>query len=66
MLTPVARRRRAQRHRLLDQACAKDRRNVSTVEQHVHSLLEISPLTAALLLTALHWGCPAGPAATGP
>jgi hypothetical protein len=28
---------------------------VSTVEQHVHSLLEISPLTAALLLTALHW-----------
>jgi hypothetical protein len=39
---------------------------VSTVEQHVHSLLEISPLTAALLLTALHWGCPAGPAGTGP
>jgi len=29
---------------------------VSTVGQHVHSLLEISPLTAALLLTALHWG----------
>ena len=28
---------------------------MSTVEQHVHSLLEISPLTAALLLTALHW-----------
>jgi hypothetical protein len=28
---------------------------VSTVEQHVHSLLEIWPLTAALLLTALHW-----------
>ena len=29
---------------------------MSTVGQHVHSLLEISPLTAALLLTALHWG----------
>jgi len=28
---------------------------VSTVGQHVHSLLEISPLTAALLLTARHW-----------
>lgn len=28
---------------------------MSTVGQHVHSLLEISPLTAALLLTALHW-----------
>jgi hypothetical protein len=28
---------------------------VSTVGQHVHSLLEISPLTAALLLTVLHW-----------
>ena len=28
---------------------------MSTVAQHVHSLLEISPLTAALLLTALHW-----------
>ena len=38
-----------------DQAYAEDRRRVSTVEQHVHSLLEVSPLTAAFLLTALHW-----------
>jgi hypothetical protein len=38
-----------------DQAYAEDRRRVSTVEQHVHSLLGVSPLTAALLLTALHW-----------
>jgi hypothetical protein len=38
-----------------DQAYAEQRRRVSTVEQHVHSLLEVSPLTAALLLTALHW-----------
>jgi hypothetical protein len=38
-----------------DQAYAEERRRVSTVEQHVHSLLEVSPLTAALLLTALHW-----------
>jgi hypothetical protein len=38
-----------------DQAYAEDRRRVSTIEQHVHSLLEVSPLTAALLLTALHW-----------
>jgi hypothetical protein len=38
-----------------DQAYAEERRRVSTAEQHVHSLLEVSPLTAALLLTALHW-----------
>ena len=38
-----------------DQAYAEDRRRVSTVEQHVHSLLEVSPLTVALLLTVLHW-----------
>jgi hypothetical protein len=38
-----------------DQSYAEDRRRVSTIEQHVHSLLEVSPLTAALLLTALHW-----------
>jgi hypothetical protein len=37
------------------QACAEDRRRVSTVEQHVHSQLEVSPPAAALLLTALHW-----------
>jgi hypothetical protein len=38
-----------------DQSYAEERRRVSTIEQHVHSLLEVSPLTAALLLTALHW-----------
>ncbi len=38
-----------------DQAYAEDRRRVSPVEQHVHSLLEVSPLMAAFLLTALHW-----------
>jgi hypothetical protein len=38
-----------------DQAYAEDRRRVSPVEQHVHSLLEVSPLTAAFLLTVLHW-----------
>jgi hypothetical protein len=38
-----------------DQSYAEDRRPVSTIEQHMHSLLEVSPLTAALLLTALHW-----------
>lgn len=38
-----------------DQAYAEERRRVSPVEQHVHSLLEVCPLTAALLLTALHW-----------
>ena len=37
-----------------DQAYAEDRRRVSTVEQHVHNLLEVSPLTAAFLPTALH------------
>src|ERR1044071_7016406 len=38
-----------------DQAYAEERRRVPIAEQHVHSLLEVSPLTAALLLTALHW-----------
>jgi len=38
-----------------DQVYAEDRRRVSPVEQHVHSLLEVSPLMAAFLLTALHW-----------
>jgi len=38
-----------------DQAYAEERRRVSPVEQHVHSLLEVSPVMAALLLTVLHW-----------
>jgi hypothetical protein len=38
-----------------DQVYAQDRRRVSPFEQHVHSALEMSPVTAAFLLTALHW-----------
>ncbi len=38
-----------------DQSYAEPRRRVTPVEQHVHSLLEVSPLLAAFLLTALHW-----------
>jgi hypothetical protein len=38
-----------------DQTYAEERRRVSPVEQHVHSALEMSPVTAAFLLTALHW-----------
>ena len=38
-----------------DQAYAEERRPVTPVEQQVHSVLEMSPVTAAFLLTALHW-----------
>ena len=38
-----------------DQAYAEPRRRVTPVEQHVHSLLEASPIMATFLLTALHW-----------
>lgn len=38
-----------------DQVYAEERRRVSPVEQHVHSALEMSPVMAAFLLTALHW-----------
>jgi hypothetical protein len=38
-----------------DQAYAEERRPVTPVEQQVHSVLERSPVTAAFLLTALHW-----------
>jgi len=38
-----------------DQAYAEPRRRVAPVEQHVHSLLEASPIMATFLLTALHW-----------
>jgi hypothetical protein len=38
-----------------DQAYAEPRRPVTPVEQHVHSLLEVSPIMATFLLTALHW-----------
>ncbi|MDX6416279.1 MAG: hypothetical protein QOG28_899 [Trebonia sp.] len=38
-----------------DQTYAEPRRRVTPVEQHVHSLLEVSPVMATFLLTALHW-----------
>jgi hypothetical protein len=38
-----------------DQVYAQPRRQVDPLEQHVHSLLEVSPLMAASTLTALHW-----------
>ena len=38
-----------------DQAYAEPRRRVTPVEQHVHSLLEVSPIMATFLITALHW-----------
>jgi hypothetical protein len=38
-----------------DQAYAEERRRVTPIEQHVHSILEVSPLMAVFLLTALHW-----------
>jgi hypothetical protein len=38
-----------------DQAYAEPRRRVTIIEQHVHSLLEVSPIMATFLLTALHW-----------
>jgi hypothetical protein len=38
-----------------DQAYAEPRRRVAPLEQHVHSLLEVSPIMATFLLTALHW-----------
>jgi hypothetical protein len=34
---------------------ASARREVSPTEQHVHSVLEMLPLTALLLVIALHW-----------
>lgn len=38
-----------------DQAYAESRRRVTPIEQNVHSLLEVSPIMATFLLTALHW-----------
>ena len=40
---------------LWDQYYAEPRRVVTPLEQHVHSLLEVSPIMAAFLLTGLHW-----------
>lgn len=49
-----------------DQAYAEERRRVAPLEQHVHSALEMSPVTAAFLLTALHWDQAAALAGRGP
>lgn len=38
-----------------DLKLANDTRDVSPFEQQVHSLLEMLPLTALLILAALHW-----------
>jgi hypothetical protein len=38
-----------------DQAYAEQRRPVTPIEQHLHSLLEVVPLMATGFLTALHW-----------
>jgi hypothetical protein len=38
-----------------DVAYAEPRRRVTPGEQHIHSYLEIGPLMAVALLTALHW-----------
>jgi hypothetical protein len=38
-----------------DQTYAEQRRPVTPVEQHLHSLLEVVPMMATGFLTALHW-----------
>jgi hypothetical protein len=38
-----------------DQSYAEERRRVTPIEQHIHSLLEVVPLMATGFLTALHW-----------
>ncbi len=38
-----------------DQVYAQPRRHVDPIERHVHSLLEMAPVMAAFVLTALHW-----------
>jgi hypothetical protein len=35
---------------------AYETRKVSPVEQHIHSVLEILPLAALLMIVAVHWG----------
>lgn len=41
---------------LWDVSYAVKRRDVTPVEQHVHSFLELVPLMALICLAALHWG----------
>jgi len=40
---------------LWDVSYAKTRRDISPIEQHVHSFLELIPFAAGLLLATLHW-----------
>ncbi len=40
---------------LWDVFYAEQRRDITFVEQHVHSFLEVSPIMATALLAALHW-----------
>jgi hypothetical protein len=40
---------------LWDVYFAIDKREITPVEQHVHSLLEMLPLTATLIVVILHW-----------
>jgi hypothetical protein len=40
---------------MLDVHYANSTREVKPIEQHVHSVLEMMPLTGLLLVTALHW-----------
>jgi hypothetical protein len=43
-----------------DVAYAHKRREIRPIEQHVHSLLEVLPLTALLMVAALHWDATLG------
>jgi hypothetical protein len=40
---------------LWDTAFASQLRRITPIEQHVHSFLELLPLTAALIVIVLHW-----------
>ncbi|WP_406840514.1 diguanylate cyclase [Streptomyces sp. AHU1] len=40
---------------LWDVSLATDKREVRPVEQHIHSFLEVLPITAAAFTTCLHW-----------
>ncbi len=41
---------------LWDVSYAITARNVTPIEQHIHSFLEMIPLTAIICVSALHWG----------
>jgi hypothetical protein len=40
---------------LWDTSFASQKRRITPIEQHVHSFLELMPLTAALIVIILHW-----------